>query len=256
MHKIWRFYLSIFIGLFIVSSHANSLSLNKLVIVTEHSPPYQILNKKGNVEGFATQIIDALLAQTPIQYQIEIYPWSRSFIMAKENPGTCVYLIERNPAREKQFLWTAPIVTTNDYFIGLSNRTDLVINNLEDIKKYKVAVLKDDRTYFKLLELGFVENKNLYVINNTYSMLKLLLTRKNVDFVLADTINIEYRAKFNNIDPSLFRSFLKLNEAPVELAIACNLNTPAEVVESLKKAIITIKENGTYDKIVDAWQMN
>ena len=226
----------------------------KLLFVTEHSPPFQFISESNDVAGFTTKVIQAALKLTPYQYQVKIYPWSRSFALAKVKENTCIYLISRDKEREESFQWVAPILSTNDYFIGLSSRTDIKINSIEDVKKYKVAVLKEDRTYYELLKRGFVENKNLYVINNSTSMLKLLTLRNQIDFILADTINVKYRAMFNDIDYKSFKAYLKLNETPIELYLACSLQTPREVIQKLSQAITTIKENGTYNKILEAWQ--
>jgi len=234
--------------------HTNASNPSSLYFVTEHSPPYQELNGQGQVEGIASEIVRSALERTPYKYDFNIYPWSRAFEMAKKRANTCIFLMSRNEEREALFQWVAPIVNTNDYFIGLSNRKDINVATIEDIKKYKVAVLKDDRTYHILLKHGFIENKNLYVINNTYSMLKLLITRKEIDFILADTINVEYRAKFNNIDPNLFRTYLKLNQQPIKLHLACSMQTAAVVIHTLKKAINEIKQDGTYDAILQKFQ--
>jgi polar amino acid transport system substrate-binding protein len=86
--------------LFIYTFHGNSTELS---IVTEHSPPYQIIDKSGNVAGLTTEVVRAALAITPYKYEIKIYPWSRSFVMAKEQKNTCVYLISRNKQREDKF---------------------------------------------------------------------------------------------------------------------------------------------------------
>ena len=224
-----------------------------LTIVTEHSPPYQELDRQGDVTGFTTEVVQAVLAQTRYHYQINIYPWSRAFMMAKSQKNTCIYSMSRNAMREQHFQWIAPVVTTKDYFIGLSDRNDITIQSIEDAKNYNVAVLKDDRTYHMLLGQGFIENKNLYVINNTYSMLKLLLTNKEIDLILADSINVEYRAKYHNINPNKFRTYYKLNKDPIDLYLACSLTTPKEVVTELTSAMQLIKRNGTYQKIRERW---
>ncbi len=232
----------------------SALAVQPLLFVTEHSPPFQFQTASGDVEGFTTEVIQAALKLTPYQYQIKIYPWSRSFNLAKAKENTCIYLMSRDKEREPHFQWVAPIISTNDYFVGLAARTDITVNSIDDVKKYKVAVLKEDRTYYELLKRGFVPNKNLYVINNSSSLLSFLTLRPEIDFVLSDTINVKYRAKFSNIDDKLFKTYLKLNDAPIDLYLACSLQTPKDVVQELNQAINIIKNNGTYDKIVARWR--
>ncbi len=250
--KLLKYYIFYFCGSFLWLFAWQSCA-QELYIVTEHQPPYQILNNDNQVKGMATEIIRAALELTPYKYQIRIYPWSRAFVMGSENLNTCIYLISNSVERAKHFQWVAPIVSTNDYFIALSNRIDIQVSNIEDIKNYKVAVLKDDRTHHLLLRLGFEENKNLYVINNPHSMLKLLIARKKIDFIVTDKIMLKYRAKFNNIELKLFKSYFKLNKDPINLNFACSLNTPAKTINTLKAAINTIKKNGTYKNIVQKW---
>ena len=56
---------------------------------------------------------------------------------------------------------------------------------------------------------------------------------------------------FNNMDYELFKTYFKLNKKPVELYLACSLNTSTEVINNLSQAINKIKENGIYDKIFE-----
>jgi len=213
------------------------------------------LSENGRVVGFSTEILQAALAHTTINYDIKIYPWSRSYAMAMQNKNTCIYLIGRNNERESLFKWVQTIVSTNDFFVGLESNKNIAINTIEDVKKYKVAVLKDDRTHTKLLKHGFVENKNLYVVNNTYSLLKLLVLRPEIDLILADTVNVLYRAKFNNIDPRLFKTYFQINKKPVNLYLACSLATDDKITTEIGKGITTVQNNGEYQAISQKWQM-
>lgn len=249
--KYWKLIATLSTYIFVANIHAET---TELLFVTEHTPPYQYYNKSEEVDGFTTKIIHEALKLTPYKYQIKIFPWSRSFNMAKAKKNTCIFLMSKTEEREPYFHWVSPLVLTNDYFVGLSTRTDIRVESIDEVKKYNVAVLKEDRTYYELIKHGFVERENLYVINNSSSMLNLLMLRKEIDFVLSDTVTIKYRALFNDIDPSLFTVYLKLNKEPTILYLACNLQTPNEVIETLGNAIETIKENGTYDKLLNAWQ--
>jgi len=214
------------------------------------------LSENGSVVGFSTEILQAALAHTTINYDIKIYPWSRSYTMAMQNKNSCIYLIGRNKERESLFKWVQSIVSTNDFFVGLESNKNIAINTIEDVKKYKVAVLKDDRTHIKLLKHGFVENKNLYVLNNTYSLLKLLVLRPEIDLILADTVNVLYRAKFNDIDPKLFKTYFKINKKPIDLYFACSLTTDSEIISAIDKAITIVKDNGEYEAISQRWNMD
>lgn len=226
----------------------------RLLFVTEHSPPFQFFGESNKVEGLTTTIIQEALKLTPYSYQIKIYPWSRAFALAKGKTNTCIFLISRDYDREPHFQWVAPLLLTNDYFIGLADRQDLTIQSLDDVKKHNVAVLKEDRTYYELLNQGFVENKNLFVINNSTSMLRLLTKRTQIDFILADTINVKYRAQYHGMDYQTFKAYFKLNEKPTELHLACSLTTPKAVVDNLAGALQTIKDNGVYHDIVGRWR--
>lgn len=230
------------------------LAQQKITIVTEHLPPFQII-KENKISGYATEIINAALKETNIKADIKGYPWTRAYRMAQRDKDTCIYSIARTPMRETLFKWTEKITQTDSFFIGLSTRSDIAIKSIEDAKKYKVAVLRDDVTHQSLVEHGFVENKNLYIVNNTYSLLKLLSESKSIDLILADDLTVQYRAQFNNIDPKLFNIYYQLNQTPFYFYLACSPNTSDEVVNELSKGLQAIKQNGIYNAIEDKWSI-
>ncbi len=239
------------VQIFVAPSYATSVE--KIAIVTEHFPPYQFKDKADHISGYATEIISAALAHTNYRYNISIYPWTRAYNMARKKTNTCIYSMARMPYRESLFQWTQPIISATDYFVGLKSNTKIKLSSIDDAKRFRVAVIRDDRSHKVLLDHGFVENKNLYVVNNTFSLLKLLLSRPEIDLVLADNININYRAKFNHLDPNLFKIYLKVSPKPIDLYFACSNATPADVVEKINNAISTIKQNGEYEKISQPW---
>ena len=221
-------------------------------VVTEHLPPFQI-DTPNEILGFATEIVSTALSNTPYTFNISIYPWARSYNMALNKINTCIYSIARTPEREDKFIWVNTIAERNVSLIGLAER-NLNITSFEDAKKYMTAVIRDDVTHQLLVSQGFKEGVNLFVVNNTHSLLTLLAKRESIDLILADGFTINYRAQFNNLDPKIFEKVYQLNAKPLEYYFACNIKTQPEVIKQLRHSINQMKVSGQIDKIIDEWQ--
>ena len=255
MNKIVLYLIGILISTHSIAHDAkldSALDRPRLKIVTEHLPPFQI-DAEDKVSGYATEIVESALALTNIDYSITIYPWTRAYNMAQKVKNTCIYSMARTPERENLFKWIQVIATTNSTFIGLSANTNIHLNSVEDAKNYRVAVLRDDATHQALINKGFVEGKNLFIVNNTYSLLKLLVQRNTIDLILADTVTVKYRAQFDNIAPETFKSYLNLNDVPYDFYFACSPATPTKTIKALKEALRTIKSSGKQDEIIKRW---
>jgi polar amino acid transport system substrate-binding protein len=246
-------HLTLFFCFFTLSTSSQEITFQPHIeIVTEHLPPFQI-DTPNKVIGFATEIVSSALSSTPYTFNINVYPWARSLNMALNKENTCIYSIARTPAREKQFIWVNTIAKRNISFIGLTARK-LSITSLEDAKKHMIAVIRDDVTHQLLIKEGFTEGLNLTVVNNTHSLLMLLVKRKSIDLILADGYTIRYRAQFNNLNPNLFENVYQLNTKPLDYYFACNIKTSPYIIEQLRYAINQLKITGKIDKIISEWQ--
>jgi len=230
-----------------------SANATVLKVLTENLPPFQLFDNNKKITGFATDVIKAVLNKTPYQYEIDLHPWSQSYAMAQKNNNTCIYSIAREKSRESLFQWVGQIATTNTYFISLKTNKKVKINSIDDAKNYITAVIKDDFTHQTLKRNGFIENKNFYVINNSDSLLKLLVSRKNIDFVLIDSLTMNFRIKSNNLDPNLFITHVQLNQQPIRFYFACSNSTPTTIVNKLKQAFISVEQSGEKQKILNLW---
>src|SRR5579859_5824612 len=87
---------------------ASSASAQSLTIATEEMPPFN-MSVRGKVEGLASEILIAALAETQISYKISVYPWLRAYEMALKEPETCVYSTTRTNERDLLFKWVGPL---------------------------------------------------------------------------------------------------------------------------------------------------
>ncbi|WP_448213415.1 substrate-binding periplasmic protein [Colwellia sp. MEBiC06753] len=239
--------------LFFVSNTAIAQQPDTIRFLTEHLPPFQIYDK-GEVGGFTTEIIDTALKTTSLNYKFTVYPWTRAYNMAQKLKNTCIYSIARTPEREPLFKWLQVIAHSDSTFIGLSDDKHIKINSIEDAKRYKIAVIRDDATHQILLKKGFEEGVNLFVVNNTYSLLKLLVQRKGIDLILADIMTVQYRAAFDGLSPDLFKPYYKLNEKPLDFYLACSLSTPDETVSTINNALTELITSDQQQAIIQRWK--
>ena len=99
---------------------------------------------------------------------------------------------------------------------------------------------------------GFEEGQNLS-LSVSYQMLWQMLFNKRTDFVLTNAMSLnkelgELGYSENDIDRKL-----ELTDFPNKLHLAGNLALNPAIATDLKHALVTIKENGEYQKILEHW---
>ncbi len=228
--------------------------LPKLTIVTEHLPPFQMVDKNYAITGFAVDIVTTTLENAHYPYSIQAYPWVRSYNLALTKPNYCIFSMARIPTREKQFKWIGKVTEDfNATVWGLSNDRK-EINDINDLKNYVIAVNQNDATHIGMVENGFIAGQHLYIHKNSNSLLNLLVTRKEIDFIIADDISITHRAKLANINiDSLYRA-IELKNLPLNFYLACSLTTNDTIIKDLSLSLKKLYQDGSYQKIVKKWQ--
>ena len=233
------------------SAQTISATLN---IVTEHLAPFQIV-KGDNISGLSTEIIKATLAEANIAYSLAAHPWSLSYNSALQKKNTCIYSLARIPTRSALFQWIGHITTSSTSLYSL-NRNSLVISDLSQAENYKIAVIKDDVAHHFLLSKGFIENKNLYVMDNNDAILKILeIPSRQIDLVVIndDLLN----SRLDNVsEMSKYKNVYMFKELLLDFYFACSLNTDKTIVTSLKQAMKKLEQQGGFSDIKKKWQSN
>jgi len=227
----------------------------KIVLVTEHLPPYQIVNKNNQVSGFAVELIKETMKRSHYSYTLTPYSWVRSYNLTLQKANHCLFSVARLPIREALFKWIGKITEVNNaVFWGLKSAKNIEINDISDAKNYLTAVNRNDVTHLGLLERGFIEDEHLYVLENTKSLINLLVTRPEIDFIVADDITIGYRAELAGIDIKLIKRVLEIKDLPLNFYLACNINTDESIINNLKKSLKSIHADGFYQQLLEQWR--
>lgn len=235
----------------LLSASAISATLN---IVTEHLAPFQIVQGE-QISGLSTEIIKATLKEASIGYSLAAHPWSLSYNSALKKENTCIYSLARIPTRIKLFQWIGHITTSSTSLYALSSNP-VAISNLEQAKNYKIAVIKDDVAHHFLLSKGFIENRNLYVMDNNDALLKLLeIPSRQMDLVVINDDLLNRRLD-NASDISKYKNVYMFKDLILDFYFACSLDTNKTMVKSLTQAMEKLEREGVFSEIKNKWQYN
>jgi polar amino acid transport system substrate-binding protein len=201
----------------------------------------------GKVAGPATEIVELALKRAGLtDYRVALYPWARAYDMALQEPDTLIYLIARTPARETQFKWTGEFMRIEYHLYKLRDRGDVVVHNLDDAKRYAVAVMRDDVRQQYLQSRGF---DKLVVSARNSDSLRMLLDRK-VQLLPLPESDVARFCKEAQVDPSALQKVLTLDEMTTGIYMAYSRSTPDEVVNRTRAAFDKLKSDGTVSRLM------
>ena len=146
--------------------HPAPASAKKLQVVTEHFPPFQILDKNKEVSGISVDIMRRALDSSGIQYEIEVQPWARAYSTALNTPGVIIFSMVRNQQREDKFVWLGELQRADYHLYGLKSRFDKPFNSLDDAKQFVAVASRESYEAKELIRLGFEVGKNLILTVN------------------------------------------------------------------------------------------
>ena len=241
-----KIYLSSFIvSLLLV---INPLQADDLTIVTESLPPYNY-KIDNEVRGVSTEVVRAVLQELGIESEIKIYPWARSYQLALKKPNVLIYSISRTPQRENLFHWIGEVAPLNSYLFKLAARQDIALTDLADAKRYLIGTWREDVSEQHLLSQGFELGKQLDNTGNPEQNITKLL-KKRLDLTSDAELSFYFKVQKLGYNPSLFTKAIKLEALSTPLYMAFSKQTSNEQVEQFRNALMKIKQDGVYDRIL------
>lgn len=214
-----------------------------LKLMTENYPPYNY-EIDGKLHGISVDIVKEIQKRLNIDVDIEVLPWTRAYEIAQKKKNRALFSMARTDARERLFKWVGPISLDRVYFFKKKG-SPVEIKTLDDAREVgSIGVALNTSGHLNLAALGF---KNLDTIPNPILNIRKLLARR-VDLVPSIEPVIVYRAKKDGIDPNLLEN-TGVSYTEQSLYIAFSKDVDDEVIQKWQKALDSIKQDGTYQKI-------
>jgi len=217
----------------------SSPCLAKLHVVTENFPPAQYLDHNNKLTGHVYDRVRKALDNSSLDYSISVHSWSTAYNTALRDPQTCIFSISRSELREDKLVWIAQLSDLNTYLYKLNSK-NITLDNLEQAKQYRIAVLKDNYSHHYLLSQGFEEGKNLLLIDSFDNIFNIVSSRKNsIDLVILPEQRVEYEHSRSGVKENL-KAVLKLQVSQPALYFACHKQLDAATKEELTRVFSKI----------------
>ena len=172
-------------------------SAEPIAVVTEDWRPYSYA-EDGVVKGSSTEIVRAVLDRAGITYSIQVLPWARAFRDASVKPNILIYVLGKNPERDASFYWIGEVIPTDHaYFYRLKSRTDIVINNFLDAKKYWISTNNKSSSHKTMIDSGF---EKLVIVRHQDLAIKMLI-HDRIDLVILSESAVEPHFKKLGLSP-------------------------------------------------------
>jgi len=235
-----------FLGLVLVNSSFISIAqteLELIAVAAEH--PMLQYRENDEIKGPSAEILKLLLKTSHLQAPLEMYPWSRAYQKALNRENTLILSMVRTEEREQKFHWLIKVSELVRGFISLKSKPENSIRTISEARSKTIIVIRDSYGHHSLMNLGFSEKNNLYVVSTLKHGIALFLSGK-VDLIYTDpNVLTDYFAELQQNAEALIKVHI-LPETRRESYIAANINTDMGTVEKLNLAANKLQTDPNY----------
>jgi len=250
MHIINKLIFFIFLTFYSLS---NSFA-KELTFVAEDLPPFHFLDENNKPAGVLVEVIKAVLKEANIDGTIELMPFARCYQSIQNQADVFMFSLLKTPDRTASFQWVGQTYKAKAYLVGLKKRTDIQLNNLDDAKDLVVGTIRGYHSEHYLKDADFTTDNNLNLSVN-YEQMWGMLFKNRIDLVLTNFIALELELESIGLEVDAVTPYLELENFPNQLHIATSLTTSEQTVKQLQKALVKIKTDGRYQKIMTKWNL-
>ena len=228
-----------------------SFNTQAIELLTENYPPYNHM-ENGKITGLSVEVVQAVLKEVNSNDKIRVFPWVRAYNKALKEKDVALFGVTRTPQREKLFHWVGAVNPSyNTCVYGLVDKKFDNVNKIEDLKQYRIGVVRGDIIEKYFFKKGFLNN--IHIKSNTShqaNMEKLLVGR--IDLAAMVDVSASYYIKQKNL---IFKETLQklycLDELSSEGSyMIFSKKTSIDIVRKFRAGLKRIKQNGKFDEII------
>lgn len=222
--------------------------LPPLQIFTVVEPPASYMNSHGELSGYATELVQALLQAAGHQSEIQVMPESRALLTAARRPNVLLFGFSRTMDREQKYHWIMPLLRKR-WVIYVHKNNPVKVTSLDDLRNLdSIGVVRGDVREEWLTAQGFT---NLHSSASHAQNLARLRSGR-LTAIAYEPQGMQYLLKETGHAFDEFRPVLHFHSSEVWLLMS--LQTPVDEVQRWQAAAEQLKLSGKQQQIAQHWQ--
>lgn len=211
---------------------ASTASAAPLTVITEQFKPYQYLDANGQVHGFTTDIVQAVLEKAGITYHIETMPWARAYKTALDTPNVLIYSVLQTNERLAELAWLVRLCPMQVSLYRASRRDDVMPISIEDATRFVVGVEQGQANYQFLRDNGFRDGTNLQVVGHNHQLTQML-HKGRIDLMLVSDVYVHQLPKEQQ---QRLHRLMPIKALEKDLYLAANRQSDPTLLAQIKQA--------------------
>lgn len=218
----------------------------ELVLYSEENPPLNF-TRNGQISGFSSELVHALVARSGDTVRIEMVPWTRGYTLVKQQANVGLFSTARTPEREALLQWVGPFTESKTCFYSHLG-AGVKVNSLAEVAAAgRFAVPREWYSHEFLVSHGL---RNIYTVTTPGKMM-LMFARRRIELIVAsDTGLPALLAKEGMIPAQVERQLCFMRHDP---SLAFSLQTDAALVARWQSNLQALKDEGVYTRIYQRW---
>lgn len=204
--------------------------------------------------GEFVEIVDESFKKVGINVVYENYPWLRAQIMTKENAVDAVIILFKTKEREKDFLFSNPVMTARNKFFYIKGKNipeKFQWNNISDFKNFKIGGVIGYWYIKRFEDAGIALD---LVASDDQNIQKMYAGRIDT-FVGDEVFGWNLIKKYYPNEVGKFATIDK-PESEVLRYVLFGKNNPKapKLIEKFNQGLEQLKKSGEYDKILEKYE--
>ncbi len=217
------------------------------IATDQNFPPY-VYQEQGKIKGLHADLIDAVMQEMGVKYQLATYPWARVVAVTDKRKVVFSFPWISKPERREKYLLVGPLHEGKTVFAVRKGMKGFQYNSLEDLSGFTVGTVRGYAYDIRFDQAKFF-NKDDQATENKMLLKKLVNGRVNI--IIGDLAVLTTEAKNLNILDRI--QFLSKPLRTAERFVAFSKHD-TEKAHQFGVALKRIQKNGTYEKILNKYQ--